>query len=312
MRLGRSRLGRRAIALTVAAATSPSIARADEPAGHAPADLEPDTVEQIAIEAQNPISSQLFAVALQYAIAFNAGSYGRTTHVLDVVPLVPIALGGGWGIFSRTVVPIAWQPWFESSSGGTFGLGDSTETLLLTHQFGDGPVLALGATGYFPTATDSALGTGNWALGPSAIAVVQPNPWTFGVAAGHLFSLYDPAGRTPVQATTAAIQVSLNLPDGWFINASPIGTTLNWSAGPARDRWLVPVGGAGGKVLQIGPQFVSLQVGAAWNAIRPVDDPTATWQVSAQVELLFPKDSGRAEGLVDGRAQVARKEGLAQ
>src|SRR6185312_65545 len=142
---------------------------------------------------------------------------------------------------------------------------------------------------YLPTATAHELGTGDWGLGPAAAAVYQNRPWTFGIILNHFWSIYERSDQPAVNATTAQLLVAVSFRDGWFLNTSPVTTSANWTARAARDIWLVPVGGGGGKTLRIGPQYVSVLAGAYWNVIRPADVPTPTWQLRLQVSLLFPR-----------------------
>jgi hypothetical protein len=55
-------------------------------------------------------------------------------------------------------------------------------------SFGAGPVVTL------PTATDDALGSRKWGVGPSAAAIVIPGDWVIGVLAQNVWAV---AGDTP-------------------------------------------------------------------------------------------------------------------
>jgi hypothetical protein len=274
---------------TTAHADMSSGQSAGAPAGSSDSETKKQNLQRVAIAAQNPISSALTVVIFQNNTEFDGGPYGRTRNELNIEPFIPVSLGNDWGLLSRTIVPVVWQPQYAASTGETFGLSDTAETVFLTRKFREGPVLGLGPVGYFPTATATELGTGNWGLGPAAIAIVQPKPWTFGVILSQVWSLYSPPDRPKLDATAAQVLVAVNLPGGWYINTAPVGTSANWSARTQRDTYLVPVGGGAGKVMKIGPQLVNFLVGAYWNAIRPANVPTPEWQLRLQLSLLFPK-----------------------
>jgi hypothetical protein len=52
-----------------------------------------------------------------------------------------------------------------------------------------------------PTATDDALGTGQWGAGPTAVGLRQRGPWTYGLLANHLWSFAGEGGRPDVNQT---------------------------------------------------------------------------------------------------------------
>jgi hypothetical protein len=60
---------------------------------------------------------------------------------------------------------------------------------------GAGPVLL------YPTATDDALGTEKFGLGPTAVLLKQEKGWTYGVPANHLWSVAGEGDRADVNAT---------------------------------------------------------------------------------------------------------------
>jgi hypothetical protein len=95
--------------------------------------------------------------------------------------------------------------------------------------------------------------------------------------------------RPGVRGLTGQLFVSVNLPRGWYINTSPLVASANWDAGPARDVWTIPVGGGVGKVSVLDGQPINTLLAAYWNAIRPRDTPSPSWQLRAQLSWLFPR-----------------------
>ena len=72
---------------------------------------------------------------------------------------------------------------------------------------------------------------------------------------------------------------------GWFLTTSPV-ITADWLAAPGQQ-WTVPIGGGLGRVFKLGDQPMSAYISAYYNAIRP--DAAPTWQLRAELSLLFPE-----------------------
>jgi hypothetical protein len=50
-----------------------------------------------------------------------------------------------------------------------------------------GFILAAGPVLVFPTASDYLLGTEKWSAGPTAVALKQQGPWTYGLLTQHVW-----------------------------------------------------------------------------------------------------------------------------
>jgi hypothetical protein len=79
--------------------------------------------------------------------------------------------------------------------------------------------------------------------------------------------------------------VDYNFAHGWYLTSSPI-VTANWRA-TSGNKWTVPVGGGGGKILHIGRQAVNAYIQAFDDVVRPHEG--GTWTLRLQIQLLFPK-----------------------
>ncbi|MGO9948664.1 MAG: hypothetical protein ACLPWG_17645, partial [Steroidobacteraceae bacterium] len=73
---------------------------------------------------------------------------------------------------------------------------------------------------------------------------------------------------------------------GLYLTSSPI-FTVNWYANPASQMWTVPMGGGVGKLFKIGPHHVVVIADLGVHG-QPADFAN-TWQIRAQVQLMFPK-----------------------
>ena len=127
---------------------------------------------------------------------------------------------------------------------------------------------------------------------PAVVAVVMvtryQDHWlgVFGALINNIWSFAGDSDRPDVNQMTLQPFVNYNFKGGWYASFSPI-ITANWRADPD-NRWTVPVGGAVGRVFKIGHQPINAQVGAYYNAIAP-DNTGPSWQIRAQIQLLFPK-----------------------
>jgi hypothetical protein len=260
----------------------------DEAAGAAPACPDKESaakaeMQKLAIELQNPVAD-LISVPFQNNTNFNIGPFARAQDILNIQPVIPIHVSKDWNVISRTILPLVWQPNVASPAGETFGLGDTTESLFLTpagdHEF----IWGVGPVAYLPTGTSTDLGTGQWGLGPTAVALLQHKPVTVGVLANQIWSLFGASDRPSVNAFYAQAFFTLNLPKGWYVNTAPI-ITANWNAS-ASNIWTVPVGAGVGRVALFDKQPVNLQLGAYYNLARPTDG--AAWQLRVQLALLYP------------------------
>ena len=83
---------------------------------------------------------------------------------------------------------------------------------------------------------------------------------------------------------TAKPFANYNMPNGWYLNTSPI-ITADWLAASG-ERWTVPVGGGIGRVFRVGEQPVGRIDPVYYNAIRPTGAPP--WSLRATLALLFP------------------------
>ncbi len=92
---------------------------------------------------------------------------------LTFQPVLPFPLANGDKVIFRPAVPLSFdQPVFEPSRSDfsdASGLGDIGYDLIYAGSAEGGIIWGLGAFGSIPTATDSDLGSGLWALGPGAV-----------------------------------------------------------------------------------------------------------------------------------------------
>lgn len=236
----------------------------------------------LAAEAQNPIAN-LISLPFQNNLTPGMGPNGdHTLNVLNIQPVVPIALNDKLTLVTRTILPVVSQP---TPWGTQNGIGDLNPSFFFVPK-GKGPwTVGLGPTLVLPTASDSSLGTGLWSAGPAAVAVYSKGPWVAGALVNNVWSFAGDGDRRPVNRFLIQPFVNYNLPNGWYLVSSPI-VTADWQA-ENDNRWILPLGGGIGRVFRIGSQPINATVQAYGNVIKPNNYGDLT--VRLQVQFLFPR-----------------------
>lgn len=243
-----------------------------------------DTPE-IAKQAQNPIAS-VISVPFQNSTTFGVGADSRVQDSLLIEPVVPLRLTSDWNLITRTIVPVIEQPTLAPGLGNVGGLGDVQLSLYMSPSkpFG-GLIWGLGPSFSFATASDRSLGGGKDSAGLSTALLTIQGHWLVGVLVTDVASIAGRDDRKSVHQFLMQPFVDYNFSHGWYLASSPI-MTADWRAAPG-NKWTVPVGGGGGKILHIGRQAVNAYLQAFDDVVRPHEG--GTWTLRLQVQLLFPK-----------------------
>jgi hypothetical protein len=237
------------------------------------------SVAELAKEDQNPIT-RLYVMRFEDNAQMGFGPDNQVVNFFRIQPLVPFHLNEDWTLLTRLVIPIAHQPWPES----TDGLSDIALGMILTpvrggrFTWGAGPALLL------PTATDDAIGTEKWSAGPVVSGIYTQGHWLVGALIQNLWSFAGDDDRRDVNTMVLRPLLNYTLPNGWYLTSSP-SIAANWKADTG-DRWLVPLGGGVGRVFAIGKQRMSTTVEFYYHAESPKIGPD--WQLRVQFSLLYP------------------------
>ena len=243
-----------------------------------------ESVEELARKAQNPIAN-LISLPFQNNTNFGVGPLDRTQNVLNIQPVIPIALSDDLLLITRTIVPVIYQPEPPTGGGGTFGLGDMNPQFYFSPKTSSNITWGVGPTFLLPTATSQVLGQGKWGIGPAAVIVVTTKQFVFGAVANNIWSIAGDSDRSDVSQLTFQPFINYNVKDGWYLVSAPI-LTANWEASGG-NQWTIPLGGGFGRVFAIDKQRVNAQLQAFWNVVKPDGGPD--WTLRAQFQLLFPK-----------------------
>lgn len=244
-----------------------------------------DTTE-LAKKTQNPVAD-LISIPLQNNFNFGVGPNNVTQYVGNIQPVIPIKLTEEWNLITRTILPIINQPSTAPGVSSNFGLGDLNPTLFLSPGKPGALIWGVGPTFTLPTATDTALGSGKWSMGPAAVVLTLQGPWVLGALANQQWSVAGDSARRSVSQLLIQPFVNYNLPDGWYLTSSPV-ITANWMA-DSGNQWTVPLGGGFGKLWRVGK--VGLPVNTQLSVYYNIEKPqgAADWSLRFQVQVLLPR-----------------------
>jgi hypothetical protein len=208
--------------------------------------------DALAKASQNPVAD-MTSFPLQFNFNSGGGLQSKTALLLNVQPVMPLELDKKWLLVARTVVPYVNLPLPDGQR--QTGIADIQEQLFFTPRSSSQVVWGLGPILSVPTATSDVVRTGQWALGPTGVALVTKGRWVVGMLANQLWRIGGDNFGNDVNQFLLQPFVNFNIPKGWSITSAPI-ITANWNA--LDDKWTVPLGIGVGKVTAIGHQPVSI------------------------------------------------------
>lgn len=257
------------------------IAAAQEPE-EVPPSPAAETLEALAVQAQNPLAD-LLRIPLLFDVDVNAGPFddaGR--YALRLQPLIPIRLTRDWLVISRTDLPLRGE---DNTNGmdDVGGLGDTVQSFFATQpavnpwglSWGIGPALLL------PTATADRLGAGKLGVGPTAMLVEQYRGLTLGVLAHHLFSVLGDDERADVNTTHLQPFAAYTLARTTL--AVNTETTYDWE----REVWTVPINATINQLTTVSGVPVQITAGPRWYVAGPMG--VADWGVRMGFAMVLPE-----------------------
>lgn len=243
-----------------------------------------DDAAALAQTLTNPVAS-LISVPFQNNLDFGLGADGNgARYQLNVQPVVPITLNSRWNLISRTILPFISQSGVTAPGASQVGLGDTVQSVFFSPKeptssgivWGAGPVLLV------PTATQSALGTQKFGMGPTAVILRLQGQWTYGALANHIWSVAGKDSRADVSATFVQPFLSYT---------TRKATTYSITSETAHDHitgtWVVPINLTVSQIVPINRRPVSFALGARAYAESPTGGPD--WGLRFAVTLLYPR-----------------------
>ena len=241
--------------------------------------------EDLAKKLANPISS-LISVPIQSNYDENFGptedgSVWRT----NIQPVIPFTLNNDWNLISRTIIPVIDQDDVPLNGLGESGVGDIVQSLFFSPKkpTSNGVIWGVGPVFLLPTASDHMLGAEKWGIGPTAVALKQNGPWTYGGLANHVESFAGDGEREHVSATFLQPFVSYITKTKTTFGLN-LESTYDWN----NDQWSVPINLTVNQLLMAGKKPFQIGAGVRYWADSPDNGPEG-WGVRLQLTFLFPK-----------------------
>jgi len=237
---------------------------------------------ELAKASQNPVMN-MYNFPFQNNTNYGVGPYKRTQNVLNIQPVIPIALGSKINMINRIIIPVITQPSSTEDNSST-GISDILYTAWLSPSKASKLIWGLGPVFQIPISSGSEFGSGEFGIGPSVVLLTMINKWVAGAVINNIRTF----GELSTNKFFINYFVNYNMPKGWYLVSAPI-VTANWKADDGQ-KWLVPFGGGVGKVVKLGGKLpLSMQVQAFYNAIKP--DGMGDWQTRIQLHFMFPTKS---------------------
>jgi hypothetical protein len=225
--------------------------------------------------------------ALPVELEFDAGAANGDASILRFMPLYSFPTFNKWKIVNLDLLTIADAPGGIPGQPGNpepipgnrvFGITDLLHASFYTPTRKGNLIWGLGGLVMIPTASDSKLGSGKWSAGPAFRLSYKTGQWNIGAFGGQSWSFAGDDNRRDVSQFIMRGTIRRQLSNKWYFVSAPI-ITANWNA--VGEKWLVPVGGGIGKVVDVGafPWAISLQ--GYYNVIRPAGAPD--WAIRLSV-----------------------------
>jgi hypothetical protein len=245
-----------------------------------PATATAQSADELAKQTQNPVAS-LISVPLQGNWDFGLGDRDATGTLLNFQPVMPFGITPSTNVILRVIMPLTSQP----GPGGVRinGLSDIVATAFFSPAktgriiWGVGPVLLL------PAATNNALGSEKFGIGPSIVVLTQPGKWTLGALYNQIWSVSGANDRDDVSTLYLQPFANYNLGAGLSTGVS-MEASANYEAD---ETWTAPLLFNVSKVALLGKRPVNFSAAAGPTVASP--EGGASWRFRLSATFLFPR-----------------------
>lgn len=248
-------------------------------------DAAAQSADELARQLANPVAS-LVSVPFQNNWDRRIGPLeAGARYTLNVQPVIPVPLGADWNLVTRMILPVVAQSDIAPGTGRDRGVGDAVVSVFLSPAaptaggwiWGAGPVMLV------PTGSEDRLTADRWGLGPTAVALRQDGPWSYGALVNHIVSVGSGRGRPDVGVTLLNPFVTYSLGGGTSVTLQT-EISRDWERGDTS----APVALIVGQVIKVGGQLMQVSAGPRWYA-ADFDNGPRGWGFRLGVSLLFPK-----------------------
>ena len=241
--------------------------------------------EALAKKLSNPVAA-LISAPIQYNFDENIGADDKGSRTtVNIQPVIPFSISENWNLISRTILPLIDQENIHSNAGTQSGVGDIVQSVFFSPKaptnngwiLGAGPVLLL------PTGSDDKLTADKVGLGPTAVALKQQGPWTYGALGNHIWSVGGRSDRADVNATFLQpfLVYTTRSATTYALNTE---STYDWES----KQWAVPVNFTVTQMVKVGGQLISVGGGVRYWAKSTNNGPEGVG-IRLMFTMLFPK-----------------------
>lgn len=241
-----------------------------------------DSAEEIAKKLANPVAAMI-SLPIQVNYQPNIGLNDKGNRWLtNVQPVIPIDLNDEWNIISRTIIPLVSVDSGVAGVNTLNGVGDIVQSAWLSPKSPteSGWIWGAGAAFLIPSGSD--VSANKWGVGPTALALKQDGPWTYGALVNHIWSTGG-SGSQDISSTFIQPFLTYITPQTVTI-ALNTESTYDWK----NEQWSVPLNLAVTKLGKVGNQLISYGAGVTYWA-EGADNAPEGWGARFIVTFIFPK-----------------------
>jgi len=257
-----------------------SVAGAQQPAPAPPA---ADDSADLAKKLSNPISD-LVSVPFQFNWEQKVGPLELSRFILNVQPVIPFTLNDHWNMIVRIIAPLVGQPVLVDGGEPAFGVGDLTPSFFFSPVRPGGFTIGFGPAFVLPSTYQPTIGSGRWSAGPTAVALQQQGPWTYGALWNQVWSFAGDNRRAQVNQMFLQPFVAYQATRTLTLTVQS-ETTANWEADT--DAWTIPINFQIAKLSSFGTFPASYLLGYGVFVAHPDIGPS--WKIRAAITILLPR-----------------------
>jgi hypothetical protein len=238
--------------------------------------------EELAKESLNPVAA-LISLPIQNNWDFGIGPADAMRYTLNVQPVIPFSLTNDYNLITRTIVPYIYAEAPVKGGNNESGLGDIVQSYFLSPKDTlGGWIVGFGPVFLYPTASNDALGSEKWGVGPTGVVLKQESGFTYGLLFNHIWSFAGDDDRANVSSTFLQpfIGYTTKMYTTLMVNTE---STYDWE----NRQWTVPINIMLTQMLRTGGQPLSLQLGYRYYTEAPQGGPD--WGLRFSITFLFPK-----------------------
>jgi len=224
------------------------------------------SAQDIAKKLANPVAAMIsLPMQMNYTRGYGANDDGDQ-YLTNIQPVVPIAINDDWNLISRTILPIIRRDDIPSGRGVQGGIGDVVQSLFFSPStVGEsGWIWGVGPVFLFPTGTND-LSAEKWGAGPTAVALKQEGPWTYGGLVNHIWS-FGGSDDVVEDISQTFLQPFLSYSTSKGLTFTALTESIyDWE----NEQWTVPIILVANQLGKIGGQMVSYGGGIIYTAEAP-------------------------------------------